>query len=49
MLKTLALAQKISLRTFTDGLLKLQMVINAGDEDSQLFVEYYIVASCDED
>lgn len=48
MLRTLVLASKISLKTFLDGLLKLQLVVNADDEE-QIFVEYFLVPSIETD
>lgn len=48
-LKTMVMSQRISLRTYVDGLLKVQLVISTGDEDNPIFVEYFVVPSIDED
>ncbi|XP_055634970.1 uncharacterized protein LOC129774917 [Toxorhynchites rutilus septentrionalis] len=47
-MKTLTYASKIALRTNKDGLLGLQVMIENSD-DSNIFVEYFIMPLCDGD
>ncbi|KXJ72461.1 hypothetical protein RP20_CCG017961 [Aedes albopictus] len=47
-MKTLALASKIALRTNKDGLLGLQVMIE-NSESSNIFVEYFVMPLCDGD
>lgn len=47
-MKTLAFASKIALRTNKDGLLGLQVMIENSD-DSNIFVEYFIMPLCEGD
>lgn len=47
-MRTLALSSKIALRTNKDGLLGLQVMIENSD-NSNIFVEYFVVPLCDGD
>lgn len=50
MLKSLLMASKVSLRTYADGMLRMQLMVrNEDDEETAAFVEYNIVPNLPED
>lgn len=49
MLKSLALSSKMALTTHVDGMLRIQLMVRSGEEESFAYIEYFMLPSLDED